>query len=335
MLRGLVDDVVARGQLDAAPYRFVHLTSMWEGRAVLVVFASGRAHPDLILKVDRSSAGARRLEQEHAALRWLVEGQVAPGAVPAPIGLFEHRGATVLAQRAVPGTPLTTLIRQRMRLSARRLERDHAAALRWLDRFRSPTLREPDPTSATPDADAVELAAQLLPTDELWAQRAIDRLDRAVDVVGAIRSPVSWSHGDLGPSNMLLSGDQIGVVDWEGAHREAPAVNDVVIMLHHYARAVCRRRASGVDKHDVMALVFLGDDVLARQTRRRWREQLSALRLPADADGLILASTALRFAAGDTPFAHQVRGRRMWTEISRRFLRAWSGNATGGRLVAS
>lgn len=123
------------------------------------------------------------------------------------------------------------------------------------------------------------------------------------------------------------------MIDWARSHPAAPALNDVLILLHHYVRAVSRQRDGTLDTRDVMARAFLRDDALSRETRRRWREQLVALGMPAEADAVVLTATILRFAAGQTPFA-QRSGGRMWRQIARRFLRAWSATGPhGGALT--
>lgn len=312
--------------LDPASSRIVHLGGVWEDRAVVVVFRPRQPQPSFVIKLDRTAIGRRLLGQESTALRWLRETRRAPGPVPAPVALFEHRDALVLAQTAVPGRPFMAQLRRRLRITARAIARDHALLLGWLEEFRDGAVVPADRGQWLSDVEAITLAEQVLPSGRRWADRALDDLRRGVDAAGRLPSVVAPSHGDLGPSNVLRHRDGVGVIDWERSHPAAPALNDVLILLHHYARAVSRRRDGTLDTRDVMARAFLRDDALSLETRRRWREQLVALGIPAEADAVALTATILRFAAGQTPFAQRSAGR-MWRQIARRFLRAWS--ATG------
>jgi hypothetical protein len=312
--------------LDPASSRVVHLGGVWEDRAVLVVFRPRQPQPSYVIKVDTTATGRQLLEQEFAALRWLRDTRRAPGPVPVPVARFEHRDALVLAQTAVPGRSFMAQLRRRVRITSGAVARDHAVLLGWLEQFRDGGVVAADPGQWLSDCEALTLAEQILPTGKLWARRALDDLRRGADAAGeALRTVVAPSHGDLGPSNVLRHRGRVGVIDWERSHPAAPALNDVLILLHHYARAVSRQRDGTLDTRDVMARAFLHDDALSRETRRRWREQLVALGMPAEADAVVLTATILRFAAGQTPFA-QRSGGRMWRQIARRFLRAWSAS---------
>jgi hypothetical protein len=286
-----------------------------------------------VIKVDRTETGRRLLEQEFTALRWLQDTVRAPGPVPAPVARFEHRDALVLVQTVVPGQPFMAQLRRRQRTTTRSVVRDHAVLLGWLEQFRGGAVVAADGGPWLSDPEALALAEQILPSGRLWARRTLDHLGRGIDAAGSLRMVVAPSHGDLGPSNVLRHRGRVGIIDWERSHPAAPVLNDVLVLLHHYARAVGRQRNEALDTRDVMVRAFLSDDALGRQTRRRWREQLVTLGMPAEADAVVLTATILRFAAGQTPFA-QRSGGQMWRQIACRFLRAWSASGPeGGALV--
>ena len=319
--------------LDPAASQIVHLSGVWEDRAVLVLFRPRRSQPSYVIKFDKTDTGRQLLEQEFTALRWLRDTRPAPGPVPAPVARFDHRDALVIVQTAVPGRPFSALLRRRLRSTARSVARDHGVLLGWLERFRDGAVVSADPGQWLSNVEALALAEEIMPKGRLWARRALEDLRRGVHAFDGLPSVVAPSHGDLGPSNLLRQRGRLGVIDWERSHPSAPALNDVLIVLHHYARAVSRYSDGTLDTRDVMARAFLGDDALSIETRRRWREQLVALGMPPEADAVALMATILRFAAGQTPFA-QRSGGRMWRQIARRFLRAWSASGPdGGALM--
>jgi thiamine kinase-like enzyme len=336
LLAALRDHLADDGSADWLDDALVlHLGAMWEGRAAFVLFAASEPTARLVVKTDRTTRGRRRLQREHEALRSLAHLPALAGTMPRSVALFEHAGLLVLAQTALAGRTLAVDVRRRLRPTARRVTADHDRVLTWLH-----ALQE----SATPanaerhtlEVDrAVALAEQVLPRDERWATDSVHRLAALGADAGTLTVPLVRSHGDLGPSNVLIERTRVGVVDWEGAHERAPAVNDVLLFLHHYGRAT-RLPIRGIrERHDVAAGIFMGTDVLARQTWRCWCAELERIGIPGDAARYVLFATLLQYAARTTEFAHRDHGSPMWGEIARRYGREWArqgfpdGAATG------
>lgn len=342
MIDALLPQLAARLDGDAvadggwiADARLVHLGSKWEGRAAFVLFAPSAPGPRLVIKVDRTRRGGRRLRREHDALRSVAGVRELVGTVPRSVGLFEHARAVVLVQTALGGRPLAVDLRRRLRPTARRIRMDHDLVMAWLRNLQGSQSLNGSPRRRPLDADqTVTLAEQVLPRDESWARSAVRRLAALGADVGAIDLPVARGHGDLGPSNVLVAPDGqrhqrrrvgwVGVVDWEGASTQAPVLNDVLMFLHHYARATPTPRHGLMERHDVAAGVFLGGGILARETWGRWCAALDRACLPVAAARYVLLALLLQFATNSTEFAHRDRVNPMWTEITRRYAREWA-----------
>lgn len=332
MIDPLLDAVAARleGDTDVdsswiPTARLVHLGSRWEGRATFVLFAASDPSARLITKTDRTLRGRRQLEREHDALSALAAVPELAGTTPRSLALFDHGGGLVLVQAALPGRSLVVDLRRRLVPTARRIRRDHDLVLTWLHRLQASTPRMHASGSRRLETDEILGAAeQVLPTDEEWAARTLLRLAALGAEIGTVGLPLARNHGDLGPSNILVARGRLGVIDWEGASAHAPVLNDVLMFLHHYARAIPRPTGGMPDRFDVAADVFLGSDVLARETWTRWTAEVGRAAVPSRAARYVLLAILLQLASGTTEFAHRDRGGAMWTEITRRYARAWA-----------
>ena len=110
----------------------MHLSSKWEGRSTFVLFAPATAHPRLVVKVDRTRRGRRRLRREHDALQSIAGIRELAGTVPRSVALFEHDDALALVQTALDGRTLAVDLRRRLRPTARRIRTDRDLVLSWL-----------------------------------------------------------------------------------------------------------------------------------------------------------------------------------------------------------
>jgi hypothetical protein len=289
------------------------------------------------VRVDRTRRGMRRLRREHNALDEIAGIPQLSGTVPRNVAVFEHGDTLVLAQSALGGCTLAVDLRRRFRPTARRIRMDHDRVLMWLDHLQSSQALEAarrngaSPKRLVDPDEIVELAGRVLPPDTAWARSVIRRLAAMGTDLGMIEVPLARGHGDLGPSNILIApGDRrdvagrIAVVDWEGASAQASVLNDVMMFLHHYARATPTPRHGLMARDEVAAEVFLGDGVLARETWRRWCDVLDRHRLPREAARYLLFALVVAFATNATEYAHRDRPSPMWTEIARRYAREWA-----------
>lgn len=331
----LEGDAVASGGW-IADAKLVHLSSKWEGRSTFVLFAPAPARPRLVVKVDRTRRGRRRLRREHDALQSIAGLRELAGTVPRSVALFEHGDELALVQTALDGRTLAVDLRRRLRPTTRRIRTDHDLVLGWLQ-----TLQEAESANGRPRrpiaADhTVMLAEQVLPRGEEWAQQTVARLAALGADLGTVDLPLARGHGDLGPSNVVVAPRWAGVVDWEGAGTQAPVLNDVLMFLHHYARATPTPRHGLMSRHDVATGVFLGTGILARETWVRWRAAVEHASLPSAAARYVLLALLLQFATNSTEYAHSDRVSPMWTEITRGYAREWArqgfgeGAVTGG-----
>jgi hypothetical protein len=285
----------------AEPVSVVHIASRWAGRTVYAVFPRGSRTPAAILKVDLGRKGRRRLRREHAALRRVAGLPALSGSVPVSFGLISTRSATVLAQSGVAGAPLNVLLRRRIRPGARSTGHDHALVMDWLTVLRSHRAGG----VATVDAEIVASRLdEALPTDLPRRREIIGRVGAVGRSLAPLRVPLVAVHGDLAPSNCLVSKDGLRMIDWEGALPEGDPLAEVLLFLNHYAR-----RLPGPDHRlpaptGAFRRAFIEEGWLADVTSVTWQRQLADLGLPREAANYLLIATLAEFATGRAATAH-------------------------------
>jgi hypothetical protein len=256
----------------------VQICSPYRGRAVWALFRPGAGHPAAIVKVDYVRAQKERLRREHEALVVLAARPELDGSVPRPLALHELGPRLVLVQSGLPGIPLNSLLRRRLWIRDRATARHHRYALDFLARLGGPGPHE----AVTIDPDrVVEQAASAL-----GAERGGDGLLRKLELMSRtwveLRVPVVVGHGDLSPSNCLVDGGRIGVVDWEGGVYRRRALADALVFFCRYAfiAPMVRRGVRGsplVGFHDA----FLARGRLARVTADSYCGEVARLGLPS------------------------------------------------------
>ncbi|MDX6722811.1 MAG: Phosphotransferase enzyme family [Solirubrobacteraceae bacterium] len=153
-------------------------------------------------------------ESAHARLTdvWrAVERSPGGFAVPAPKGVDLDRG--VQYQQAMPGRPLVAeLTSERADAAMERFGAIHAE-LHQLP-VDAPAVEEAQRRALAEDADWVGFAAP-------EQREAVDRVHAWVArrVAGMPPAATAYCHGDLSPSQVLVSGDTWTVVDFDDAHR--------------------------------------------------------------------------------------------------------------------
>lgn len=141
--------------------------------------------------------------------------------------------------------------------------------------------------------------------------------------LGPLRVPRTQIHGDLAPSNCLVSRSGVRFVDWEGAVPEAEPLSEIVLFLNHYARATPKDNLRRPEPTGAFRRAFTEDTWLAEVTQSTWLSQLADLGLPGEAADYLLVATLTDLATGHASTAH-ARGagsRRNWSELLTIFAR--------------
>lgn len=346
MLNRIVD-VIRAGLPESAPPQAVAaltrphsamvLGSRWEGRVVYALFAPRGRIPAVVVKADTNPTYQPRLYQEHDALVRVCADQAMAGLAPVPLGVHRCGDAVVMAQTALPGTPLNVELRRRFRHSRRRSAQDHARLLSWLSAFHGSAQQE----TVTIEPEVVlERLARTLPLEAPGAGELSRWMARAAADLGALTVPVRPLHGDLAPSNCFVHRGRMLVVDWEGEVAQGPPLAEVLLFLNHYARAIPGPDSRLRDPEEGFREAFSEQGWLGELTWGTWSTALRGMGQPVEVAEYLFVATLVDLATGRAPTTHAKRGQsqRNWSNLlalyaARRQRAPWLPDLTGPAVI--
>jgi len=221
-------EVVRRLAAALEPKAAVMLT-YGSDRTLLFPFADGSREPLGVVKVPKDEAFVDRTENEQHQLM-VLRGTLDHAllrAIPEPLGVVRLGRTVAACERFMSGASLATrAMDAAVTLDEKIVDVRLAAA--WLARFhqateiRRATIR--DLRSSLVD-DPLESYHRELGTPADRPLRA--RLAAIVESLGAQPVTIAIQHRDLAAWNVLRSGDDLAVVDWEGARKGLAAFDAV------------------------------------------------------------------------------------------------------------
>jgi hypothetical protein len=286
-------------------------------KVVLLAFAEPSPEPVLVIKAPRVEEAVDGVRRESAALEYLERRGGTPGT-PRRLGLREIAGVPLLAESAVLGRPLDTLLTRDNWKEWSIALTDWLAILarggstrragHWLDTIVEPAFRR--------------FADTFGPVVDQGLLREGEAMVRAIGDL-----PAAPEQRDLGPWNVLITpSGELGVLDWESAEVEGLPALDLLYYLayasFHVDRA--RDRASRITSFRRSLEPSSATGAVRRECLERY---IAALRLDPAQLGplrvlvwLIHAQSDVRHAtsdAGGTPTREQLAQSLflgLWTE---------------------
>ncbi|MFC2173044.1 aminoglycoside phosphotransferase family protein [Acidobacteriota bacterium] len=195
--------------------------SHWSGQArgaTFLVFEDSAAQPLVIVKTAHEEKKREGLKQEARNLQRLAAGgnEKFAKSIPSVITIEDSGEHTLLIESIVPGRLMKTLKPERV-LGRKSAPGALKGLTRWLEAFQAAS-------GATRPLDEEKLRAVALDPIDAFAGE-FDPNDTVKRMIEKIRGSVSsWhdkplsgmvSHGDFCPSNILLYGPDVGVIDFE------------------------------------------------------------------------------------------------------------------------
>lgn len=229
MIAKLRELVAGRGTTDApvSPeqvrvLKFHYGNPQFSRRAYFLTFVPGHAQPTHMAKVSWHEDNRRRFRTEIERLGTLHERSAALAAsVPRAVALVEEGARTLAVQSFMAGESLWDLATRRGR--AEGLRPIYDAAMDWLASY-----QDAAPATGTTDgARLLDLAGRRLASARECFADAAARMGELVErargrLAGLADVSLREQHGDFGPTNLLVDGGRVRVIDWEDAPDEHP-----------------------------------------------------------------------------------------------------------------
>ncbi|WP_026534566.1 aminoglycoside phosphotransferase family protein [Arthrobacter sp. H14] len=280
----------------------VHLGRNWPGRAIYVLFAPGSKTPTMVLKVDLFERHKKRLRAEYRNLTLVSSRPSLHESVPAPVALVTSGSKLILAQTGMAGKPLTTVLRRRLRHGTRATAGDFGHFTTWLRQFHAASIPAP-PEPLDQDLANDRLARMLPGEGKQWAS-LLQRAQGSGREYSGLLIPRLWCHGDLGPSNCLMSDRGLSVIDWEGGPTTSNPLADLTLFLNYYSRVMPLSVVRNAQPEKAFEHAFTEDTWLARTIWSTFVAELKAHGLPTEAAHYLMLTTLADMAAGTAGTAH-------------------------------
>jgi len=245
-------------------------------KITFLVFEAGATRPELVLKIMRTCAHQRGLQREYQILRRLGERSDLHASVPQPLGLFHDGERLVLAERYLPGTPLSQLL-QRQLPSQEEVSLHLKRTGAWLRQFQA---KEPLRATTFSGWEQVSGRLERLPREvqlPLAFRNRLKELARRYHGLPLAQVP---AHGDFWPGNILWRTDSLSVADWETYSPTRSHFYDHYLFVTTYAEAYPWGRWRRPARAERFRRGFLADTWLARLLAGAMRAHLRQWGLP-------------------------------------------------------
>ena len=242
-----------------------HRWGLWAGgdyssRKLLFFLFNGTSdNPEYLVKMVRSSAFNRRLENELHALRSLNEMQIGdPDVLPQAVFYGHPHNLAMVGETVIDGLPF----RERTEWSP---DCPYlSAAIDWIGTLGVCTAA----TSAATSPQVADVLDTLFSRFEAIYDLTPSQHDFLVRQIATVRTspapfPLVFQHGDPGPWNMLVTPDgRVALLDWESAEAQGMPLWDLLYFLRSYA--IGFSQANGThDRQQAFAQHFLATSPLS------------------------------------------------------------------------
>jgi SAM-dependent methyltransferase len=242
-----------------------HRWGLWAGgdyssRKLLFFLFNGTSdHPEYLVKMVRSSAFNRRLENEVHALQALNEMQIGDAEVLPQVVFYGHpHNLAMVGETVIDGIPF----RQRTEWSPGCPYL--SAAIDWIANLGERTAT----TSAATSAQVADSLETLFSRFEAIYDLTPQQRDFLSCQIATLRTnpaafPLVFQHGDPGPWNMLVTpAGRVALLDWESAETQGMPLWDLFYFLRSYAIGLAQVNGTH-DRQQAFAQHFLATSPLS------------------------------------------------------------------------
>jgi Ser/Thr protein kinase RdoA (MazF antagonist) len=267
------------------------------GKLIVFVLAAGESRPRCILKIPRSRRENDSLAHEHWMITELRQrrGPAGDAELPAPLAAPMVQGWQVVVEKMLPGSLFSSAVPMGANFTLP-VAGQHLRLVRdWLVTWQRAAHPEAVRLTAEDVRDLflgpikeAQSTVELRPHELVF----LDQMGQRAEGLVGRRVPLGFVHGDLRPGNILKSGEQLCVLDWQFAQMRAlPLLDWFEFGYRYYCDAASLEEITG--DHDAyratFADVFLGAHPYASLLAEETIAIADALEVPSDLLDLLLA----------------------------------------------
>jgi len=199
------------------------------------IFVNGESKPRFIAKFARTEVNRTCLHREHemiASIHALVTPEIG-ATLPLHLALLTSGRDLSVIETVLPGTPMASA--NIFTGEHKVIEQQFALVYEWLLAFQGHTRRDVLLDETELQRVIVSPLSARLPNLDLPAdvRTNVESILALAEELEGHTFPLTFSHGDMNPTNFLLDKGQItGVVDWEWAGRESLPTMDWFNFMH-------------------------------------------------------------------------------------------------------
>lgn len=231
-------------------------TTSAPGKVLFLIFKDNSTNPLFLAKVSRNQKDNSLLLCEYNNLQYIdkICSQFIKDSIPRPIFLEEIGNHRVLLETALEGKAISETLSFRHPVSKKIISRNCSLSIDWLIRFHIETnckeKRLERDNIHTYIEEPIESFCSTfeLNTDEI---KFFQNLKVIIERLTNRNYPLVFQHGDFTPSNILISQNKFGIIDWEFSRTEGLLLHDLFFFLLWYGFAQCRK-----DVHDTRLSSF-------------------------------------------------------------------------------
>jgi phosphotransferase family enzyme len=272
-----------------------------------LIFDKTSPSPVLVLKTARSDTYRSQLERGFENLIKVKKISSVGPTTPTPVGIFEYEDHLISAESFSRGTSLSLLLRRGNRTGPHHVEEDFQRATNWLERFQSETVSEDVRWNVKNEIERQLAACDL----RLTIRFRLDLLRSAHDQE-KLSLPVTASHGDFWPGNVLLEPARLSVIDWDYFKYEEWPLLDLFLFTTTYARAYPWKGYRWIPRAQAFQKAFLDENWFSEIIREAVHSYFLRTKLPPAAIHLLFAHFLLHMSKREQ---REQNGSEQWREF--------------------
>jgi hypothetical protein len=266
--------------------------------ATFLIFGAGQSQPGVVLKSAHTPDRQTYLAREQQILTELWAVSALSGTLPRPLGCFQAEASTVTLHTWLRGTSLRVLLQRRERTSVGQIRHDLFRAQVWIQLLQTATALGAVQFPGRPAIEQrVELLHRMAGDRVDLPQRFVDSLIAEAEEFRELRLPLVGRHGEFGPRSIVVTTNQVGVINWGSFTRGPLPLDDIFSFAVEMAQLHVRGRSHWVQVDCACYEAFIENNWFSQLIAECVNRYLRAMHLPEEIAYLFFSLFLLDTAA--------------------------------------